>query len=221
MSLSVAVLDALMAAGATREQIVAAVKADIAEREAIEAARMESKRAGNRERQQRKRAKDADVTAVTRDNCDEPLPLSPPLKSPPHPQKITPPISPTPDRELAAIAVAEWNELAAKHGLPRVTGAPTGKRKAALAARLKEHGIEGLRQAFAAVGRSPFCRGETGNWRASFDFVLQASSFQKLREGTYDPPPQRGHGPGPARSYLQVLKQENEWRRAASEERAA
>ena len=31
----------------------------------------------------------------------------------------------------------------------------------------------------------------------------------------------RGNGPGPARSYLQVLKQENEWRRAASEERAA
>lgn len=74
MSLSAAVLDALAASGVSREQIIAAVKADIVEREAAAEAKLEAKRAGNRERQQRKRAKSnaqsRDVTHVTRDGCD-------------------------------------------------------------------------------------------------------------------------------------------------------
>lgn len=76
MSLSVAVIDALLASGATREQIAAAVKADIAEREAVEAEKLEKRRQGNRERQQRRRAKsnaESRVTAVTeRDERDPP-----------------------------------------------------------------------------------------------------------------------------------------------------
>lgn len=75
MSLSAAVLDALAASGVSREQIIAAVKADIAEREAEDAARREAKKQGNRERQQRKRAKSnapsRDVTRVTRDSRDK------------------------------------------------------------------------------------------------------------------------------------------------------
>ena len=69
VSLSVAIIDALLASGATREQIAAAVKADIAEREAVATAKLEKKRAGNRERQQRKRENDRNaesrVTGVT------------------------------------------------------------------------------------------------------------------------------------------------------------
>jgi hypothetical protein len=53
MSLSAAVIDALVAAGATVDQLAAAMKADCAEREAKEAARLEEKRAGNAERQAR------------------------------------------------------------------------------------------------------------------------------------------------------------------------
>lgn len=96
MSISPAVLDALLAAGVSAEQIVAAVKADAAEEEA----RKEKKRAGNRERQRRFReAHNAgnalqDVTEC--DGRDEPSPQSPPLKSPPDPQKITPPLTPHP-----------------------------------------------------------------------------------------------------------------------------
>jgi hypothetical protein len=74
MSLSAAVIDALMAAGATREQLAAAIKADIAEREAESAAerqaqeaRLEKKREGNRTRQQRKRERDSNASSrVTR-----------------------------------------------------------------------------------------------------------------------------------------------------------
>ena len=47
--------------------------------------------------------------------------------------------------------------------------------------------LDEWKQAFAAIERSPFLKGEnkTG-WRASFDFLLQPSSFTKLIEGQYD-----------------------------------
>lgn len=89
MSLTAAILDALIAAGATREQIVAAMKADIAEREADEAARLETKRECNRERQRRHRAS-RDVTPVTRDACDNNELVSPNKETPQTPKEINP-----------------------------------------------------------------------------------------------------------------------------------
>jgi hypothetical protein len=82
VSLSSAVLDALIETGATREQLAAVMRADIAEREAEEAAKLEAKRIGNRTRQQRKRERDNNaesrVTAVTpRDVRDTPPDVSP------------------------------------------------------------------------------------------------------------------------------------------------
>jgi hypothetical protein len=82
MSLSAAVLNALANAGASREQLLAAMNADIAEREAEAAAKLEKKRRGNRERQVRKRERDSNassrVTAVTeRDARDTPPDVSP------------------------------------------------------------------------------------------------------------------------------------------------
>jgi hypothetical protein len=69
MSLSSAVLNALLDSGCTRDQLAAAMRADIAEREAAEAERLAKKREGNRIRQQRKRDNDRNaesrVTAVT------------------------------------------------------------------------------------------------------------------------------------------------------------
>lgn len=88
MTLSAAIIDALMQSGATREQIAAAIKADIAERAGVEEARREARRKGNRERQQKKRAGHAQsrtVTHVTRD-------------APPNESILTPPdITPKPD----------------------------------------------------------------------------------------------------------------------------
>lgn len=82
MSLSAAIIDALITSGATREQLAAAVKADIAEREAAELARLEAQKEGNRDRQRRKRERDShamsrDVTEVTRDARDTPPKVSP------------------------------------------------------------------------------------------------------------------------------------------------
>lgn len=69
MSLSQAILDALIATGATREQLAAVMRADIAEREAEEAAKLETKRAKDRERQQRHRLS-RKVTVTPRDERD-------------------------------------------------------------------------------------------------------------------------------------------------------
>jgi hypothetical protein len=88
VTLSAAIIDALLQSGATREQIAAAIKADIAERAGVEEARLEARRKANRERQQKKRAGHAlsrSVTHVTRD-------------APPNESILTPPvITPKPD----------------------------------------------------------------------------------------------------------------------------
>lgn len=77
MSLSPAVLDAMLAAGCTADQIVAAVKASLGEQEAKDADR----RAKDAERQRKHRARHAvsrDVTVTDRDSFTEaPLSLSP------------------------------------------------------------------------------------------------------------------------------------------------
>ena len=91
VSLSPAVLDALLEAGCTREQIVAAVKADMAEAEAAK----DDKRAKDAERQRRHRARNAasrDVTVTNGDSVTSPHPpphaCSPPS---PHPSPIASP----------------------------------------------------------------------------------------------------------------------------------
>lgn len=90
MSLSPAVIDAMLAAGCSAEQIAAAVKADMADAEA----RKEAKRANNAERQRRFRQRhitDSNTDNALRDvtECDPPPPpLSPqtPHTPPPPPE---------------------------------------------------------------------------------------------------------------------------------------
>lgn len=98
-----------------------------------------------------------------------------------------------PDLDLA---FGDWNTLAAHSGLPKAT-ALTPKRKAALRQRLKEcGGREGWQSALRMIPQSPFLMGENNTgFTATLDFVLQASSFTKLREGNYA---RRGGGPAPA-----------------------
>jgi hypothetical protein len=87
MTISAAVLDAMVAAGCTAEQIAAAVKADMA----IDEDRKASKRANNADRQRRHRERNAvsRVTGVSNgDKRDEtpsssPVPLIPPPKPSP------------------------------------------------------------------------------------------------------------------------------------------
>lgn len=85
------------------------------------------------------------------------------------------------------IAVSSWNNLAKECGLATVQKL-TDARKSKLRARLKDcGGIDGWQAALKKVRGSPGLLGRaSGDWKASFDFVLQECSFTKLMEGTYD-----------------------------------
>lgn len=94
MSLTPAVIDALVAAGATVEMLAAAVKADMAEAEA----RLSEKRAKDAARQRKCRGSDAvshDVTVTERDNADI---TEPPLSRPPNDNNSNPPTH-TPEKQ--------------------------------------------------------------------------------------------------------------------------
>lgn len=94
-------------------------------------------------------------------------------------------ICPT-EKSKAQIALDEYNQLAERAGLSRVK-VLSKSRLTSLTARLKEHGLNGWRQALENVERSSFlCGDQKGqDWKASFDFLLQQSSFLKVIEGQY------------------------------------
>ena len=85
------------------------------------------------------------------------------------------------------IVLSTWNEIARQHGLPEALKL-TEPRRRKLKQRIKEAGsVERLCAVIRSVPTSAFLLGKQGRgeWRASLDFVLQASSFTKLCEGAY------------------------------------
>jgi len=110
MTISAAVLDAMVAAGCTAEQIAAVVKADLATNDE----RLEKKRANNADRQRRHRERNAlsRVTGVTNGDKRDETPSSSPSPLVP-PSQTLPPIipqssSPTPATKRATRLPADW-----------------------------------------------------------------------------------------------------------------
>lgn len=96
MSLSPAIIDAMLAAGCTAEQLAAVVKADMADRESQTAA----KRQKDAERQRKHRERNAvsrDVTVTDRDSVTEPA-----LSRPPNENNSNPPTHTHPDNNTRA-----------------------------------------------------------------------------------------------------------------------
>lgn len=92
-------------------------------------------------------------------------------------------------------AFDEWNSLALRLRLPLAKTLSDTRRKQ-IKARLADAGLQGWREALAAVEASPLCRGENERgWTADLDFVCQPKSFNKLREGSYAAKPKPGQGP--------------------------
>jgi len=91
----------------------------------------------------------------------------------------------TPDLDCLE-AFTLYNALAHEIGLPQAATLTPGRRQT-LKARLKEHGgLEGWRRALDNLKASPFLCGQNDRgWRANLDFMLQASSFAKLIDGTH------------------------------------
>ena len=89
--------------------------------------------------------------------------------------------------QLAVLnAFQQYNAVALQVGLPQAATL-TPARKQRIQARLREHGgLDGWGKAMICLGSSPFLRGDNEHgWRANLDFVLQASSYSKLVEGSY------------------------------------
>ncbi len=83
-------------------------------------------------------------------------------------------------------AFQAFNDLAQKVGLPQARTL-TPQRRKSLMARLREHGgLEAWGIALANIERSAFLRGRNDRgWRCDLDFLLQASRFAKVVDGTY------------------------------------
>jgi|SRR5579872_2466682 len=102
-----------------------------------------------------------------------------------------PPRGQRPVSEEVKEAVAIWNAMAERCDLPLAKTISDARRRA-IEKRLKEgFGLVGWREAIAAVEASRLCRGQRPGrngeapWKADLDFVCQAKSFTRLREGTY------------------------------------
>ena len=117
-----------------------------------------------------------------------------------HGKEVSPPGVP-PVGDDAAMAVQLWNDLAERIGHPKVQRLSKARRKS-LGKRLAEcGGLEGWRVALSKVEASAFLRGDNDRgWRADFDFMLQAKSFTRLMEGSYDDNGRREGGGGRAGS---------------------
>lgn len=86
----------------------------------------------------------------------------------------------------ALTAFEAYNELAQRCGLP-LARTLTPQRRKSIMARMREHGgLDAWNAALANIERSSFLRGDNDrSWRADLDFLLQASRFTKVVEGTY------------------------------------
>jgi hypothetical protein len=172
------VLDALLAAGATAEMIVAAVKAD-ARHEEI---RLQQKRDADAERQRRHRMSRS-VTVTPRDETGPPNEY---ISNPPEPSEAN--ASPSP---LLEKVVSEWNAGPAANGARKATKLDAS-RKALLRARLRDHGEADLFAAMANLGASKFHCGENDRgWRANLGWFLEAKNFLKALEMTSEASAQR------------------------------
>ena len=93
-------------------------------------------------------------------------------------------------------AVELWNDLAADCRLPRVQKV-TAARQTSLAARLKEHGLDGWQTALDRIRATPFLRGEGDRgWRPDLDWLIQEKNFTTVIEGRYDQACAAGAGHG-------------------------
>jgi len=182
VSLSQAILDALVATGASRDQLAAVMRADIAEREAEEAAKLETRRAKDRERQRRHRLS-RDVTVT---ECDERDGFpNESILTPPEDAQIDEASASSPVRQPITEAKHVWNEAARIAGWPLIqTMSPTRERS--LSARLRQHGIDGWRAAITRARASPYLAGADPPSWFTFNWIIKAENFLKLAEGNYD-----------------------------------
>ena len=189
-------------AGAPPEAIAIAVAA-IEEAVASAAAEIEGRRASDRTRQQRSRDRHVMSRDTSRDAPPkkEVFPPTPPLleKTPPllgladarpvdEPVDVLVAFEKTKKNTEALKAFGEqWNRLAAAFKFPPIDEIKTGSmRERHALARLREMPADGVNGLMARIRGSPYLRGEVNGFRCTFDWIINASNFQKIMEGNYE-----------------------------------
>jgi len=168
MTIAAAVLDAMIAGGCTREQIVAAIKADAQ----VDEDRLAAKRAKDAERQRKHRSGHAmsrpsrNVTVTKRDKGD-----------PPQENKSTPPVPPSSTDvddhppSIESRFVETWN---GERGL-RPALKLAGDRLKKFRLRLKAFGEPALVEAVHRLGASPFhCGNNDRGWQATIGWLIKS-----------------------------------------------
>lgn len=176
------IVEALVAAGATSEMILAAVRA--AEAEQVNALEQRRRNDADRQARKRDREKSRDVTVRHSDRF-----LTGAGDARVDDKTSTSEIEPQVKKEGDALtreALEAYSAMADRAGLAVPRSITSGRRQR-LQAVIREHGLPTFLEAVAKVGASSFCRGgnERG-WKADLDFILQAKSFPKILEGHYD-----------------------------------
>lgn len=96
------------------------------------------------------------------------------------------PAPPTTKAKLdGAKAIEMYNEAAKRCGWCVAKGEPSAARKAAIRARLREHGMEGWAAQIARAEQFPFLGGDSDTgWRMGIDYFVRPSGWAKIAEGS-------------------------------------
>lgn len=70
------------------------------------------------------------------------------------------------------------------HELPKVEKI-TKQRENLISVRIKEHSLEKIGDVFRLTSESDYLNGKINNWKASFDWIMNPTNFQKILEGNY------------------------------------
>jgi hypothetical protein len=107
------------------------------------------------------------------------------------------------DEGILQEMVGLWQDAANELGLPQISDI-TLPRQAALRARIKDFrsyefpdANQGMQSLIAKIRGSPFLTGQTdAAFRASFDWVLKQTNFNKIMDGNYETKPKTYNGNG-------------------------
>ena len=83
-------------------------------------------------------------------------------------------------------AVELYNSMATGAGLAKCQRLTDPRRKSLTQRLIECGGLDGWKVAMDKVAASSFLTGRKAAWSADFDFILQAKSFTKILEGSYD-----------------------------------
>jgi len=98
------------------------------------------------------------------------------------PSGVSPPTAP---KMPLKAAVDCWNEAAGRAGWKTILTL-TGNREEQLRNRLREVGLDGWKAAIGQALSSDYLAGSDPPTWFTFDFIIKATNFSKLREGNYD-----------------------------------